>query len=114
MRHVDVSPQAERELEAVLVYSATEFGLAAALRYQTLIDQAFADLAENPTRIGVSAREDLPPGFWLYPIRYSRDRVARDHHVKSASHVVVFRFDDHQVEVLRLLHDAMDIPGRLG
>jgi toxin ParE1/3/4 len=113
LRHVDVSPQAERELVAVLVYSATEFGLAAALRYQILIDQAFADLAENPTRIGVGTRDDVPAGFWLYPIRYSRDHVARDDRVKSASHVVVFRFDDQQVEILRLLHDAMDVPSRL-
>lgn len=114
MRHLDVSLQAQAEIDALLLYSAAKFGLAASLRYLTLIDQAFADLVEGPTRIGVSTRDDIPDGLRLYPIRYSRDRVAKADRVKSASHVIVFRFDDQHVEVLRLLHDAMDFPGRLG
>ena len=73
-----------------------------------------ADLAENPERAGVGRRDDIPADLRLYPFRYSRNRVAPGQRVEDARHVIAFRFDDERVEILRLLHDAMDFPGRLG
>ena len=113
MRVLDVSLQAELEIEEILVHSAAKFGLAAAFRYRILIEQAYSDLLESPTRVGVSAHDDIPKSLRLYPIRHSRDHVARDDRVGTASHVIVFRFDPHRVEILRLLHASMEFPGRL-
>lgn len=33
--------------------------------------------------------------------------------VSPLSDIVVFRFDDSRVEILRVLYDGMDLPGRL-
>jgi len=98
---------------AVRRWSETEFGLAVAQRYLSLIAQAYADLAEKPDRPGVARLPGLSAGFWLYPIRHSLIRIQQDTRLRTARHVVAFRYNDDKVEIARLLHDSMDIPSRL-
>ena len=33
--------------------------------------------------------------------------------MRAPPHIVVFRFDDQMVEIVRLLHEAMDLPRHL-
>ena len=106
MRRVSTSEDADRELVELLSYSAAKFGRAAANRYQTLIYQAFADLAWDPHRPGVRTFGGISSDLHLYPIRYSRNRVAPDQRVDNARHVIAFRFDNQRVEIVHLLHDA--------
>ncbi len=49
------------------------FGHAAALRYERLIEQAIADLADDPARPAAKERSDLLPGVWFYHLAFSRD-----------------------------------------
>lgn len=82
-------------------------------RYRLLLEQAFADLAEDPHRPGARVDPDLPAGLRLYPIRLSRARVSIADRVGRPRHVVVFRLEQDGVVVTRLLDEAMDLPGRV-
>lgn len=113
MRRVTVAIDARMTVAGVLALSRDSFGPAAAKRYRALIEQAYADLAQNPERAGVSRRDDIPADLHLYPIRHSRNRVPAGLRVDKARHVIAFRFDSERVQIVHLLHDAMDFPGRL-
>ncbi|MBJ7484338.1 type II toxin-antitoxin system RelE/ParE family toxin [Brevundimonas sp.] len=113
MRVLDVSIEADQDFDDILTFSAVQFGFAASTRYAALIGQAFNDLTENPARPGTVASDDLPQGIHIYPIRYSRDRVPPPDRVGHPRHVIVFRFDDFAVQIVRILHDAMDFPRHL-
>lgn len=114
MRRIAVAIDARIEVAGALAVSYRDFGLAAAERYRALIQQAYRDLADNPGRPGVTTRPDIPADLRLYPIRHSRARVPIGERVGHPRHVIAFRFDDTKVEIVHLLHDGMDLPGRLG
>ncbi len=114
MRRLDVSEEADFEAEDILHYSEMKFGAVAADRYRLLIQEAYRDLLSNPIRPGVKRLSGGPSDIYLYPIRLSRDRVARADRVSDPRHVIAFRYDDTRVEIVHLLHDAMDLPSRLG
>lgn len=113
MRRLEVSPDAEREIDDLLAYSEMRFGERAADRYRLLIDITLADLLADPKRPGVTAPPDIRAGLRLYPLRHSRARVPAPDRVGQPRHVVAFRFDDARVEIVHLLHDSMDLPARL-
>lgn len=113
MRRLEVSRAAEREIDELLAYSELRFGERAADRYRLLIDVALADLRTEPTRLGVTSLPGIPADLRLYPIRHSRARVASADRVGHPRHVIAFRFDEAKVVVVHLLHDGMDLPGRL-
>lgn len=113
MRVLDVSIEADQDFDDILTFSAVQFGFTASARYAALMDQAFTDLAENPTRPGTAISDDLPPDIRIYPIRHSRDRVPPSVRVGHSRHVIAFRFDDFAVQIVRILHDAMDFPRHL-
>jgi len=114
LRRIEIAIDARLEVAGALAVSYRDFGLAAAERYRVLIQQAYRDLAENPTRTGVSTRPDIPADLRLYPIRHSRARVPAPDRVGRPRHVIAFRYDEARVEIVHLLHDGMDLPGRLG
>ena len=114
MRRLDVSREADLEAEEILRHSEAQFGPAAADRYRLLIQSAYRDIAENPTRPGVSTLRGIPADLRLYPVRHSRHRIAPADRVGQPRHVVAFRFDDARVEIVHLLHESMDLPRRLG
>jgi plasmid stabilization system protein ParE len=92
--------------------SRRAFGEEAATRYRLLIAAAFRELTENPER--PAARIDVGPTetTWLYHLRHVARRQSGAR-VASPRHVIAYRFDDSQVRVLRVLHDAMDIHAHL-
>ncbi len=91
-----------------------QFGHAAALRYETLIDQAIADLADDPARRAAKERPDLLPGVWLYHLASSRAHVPSDQAVKSPRHFVMFRhLQPGVIEIIRILHDSRDLARHL-
>lgn len=98
---------------AIRHWSETEFGPLVAGRYLALIAQAYADLCRKPDQTGASLIPGLREGYWLYPIRNSLAQLRREDRVRTARHVVAFRYDDEKVLIARVLHDAMDIPSRL-
>jgi len=85
-----LAPEAERDLEAIWLYTFEEWGLEQAHRYTDELTEAFAQLAASP---GIATSCD--------PIRkgYRRSRVGR--------HVIYFRLTEYGIAVVRVLHDRM-------
>ncbi len=113
MRKVIVTGEAQSDVKDVLRESRSKFGPLARSRYRLLIQTAYRNLAENPIRPGVKRLSGGPNDIYFYAIRRSRDRVARAERVSGPRHVIAFRYDDTRVEIIHLLHDAMDLPARL-
>ena len=110
-RLVRVTGAARRDLVAVMRWSRREFGEDAALRYDALLTQAFADLAADPERPGSQQRPELATGVRTYHLRFSRNRARSPlGAVRHPRHLVVYRLLDHALEILRILHDARDLP----
>jgi toxin ParE1/3/4 len=95
-------------------WSHQEFGEQAALRYDALITQAFADIRADPLRPGVQQRPELADGILVYHLGVSRGR-ARLYTgvVRRPRHFLVYRLRGRAIELLRVLHDARDIERHL-
>ena len=107
-RTVRLTAAAEADFEEILRWTVGQFGDAQARIYAETLSAALNDLAAGPTVIGARKRDDILKGiFTLHVARKGR----------KGRHFVIFRVGrapDHDViEVLRLLHDAMDLPRHL-
>jgi len=91
-------PRAEDDIADVLAYTLERFGLQQYQRYEQIIEEALVRVARRPD-IGrvVGGRA----GLFLYSIGRRGQR---------ASHQLLYRtLADGRVEILRLLHDSMDV-----
>ena len=86
-----LAPEAERDLEAIWLYTLDEWGLEQANCYTDDLIAAFDQLANNP-RLGTPC-DHIRKG-------YRRGRKGR--------HVICYRITDYGVAVIRVLHDRMD------
>lgn len=109
MRRLIVAPRAQRDIGEVLRTSETNFGVAAADRYRHLILRALEDLRRDPVRVAASRDSRLPEGLWLYHLRHTNGRLEAGARVGRPRHFAVYRHDDRTLELVRLLHDAMDL-----
>jgi toxin ParE1/3/4 len=98
MARVIVSPEARNTLKNIEYYSTQNWGEARAIAYLRQMFHAFDLLAENP-ELG-RYRADLPPPYLAYSV---------------GSHLIVYRYDQpsDQVQVLTLLHPAMDVSAQV-
>ena len=107
-----IAGPAQRDITFALTWSGDTFGAAARTRYERLIARALlAITATDP--LGSRDAPEIGTGVRLYHLRGSRrdgdDRPA----VASPRHFLVYRREDGDVVVLlRLLHDASDLPSR--
>ena len=107
---IRIAAPALNDIGNIWMWTVERFGHAAATRYETLIEQAIADLADNPDCPAVRERTDSLPGLWSYHLAFSRTHVADDQAVKSPRHFVMFRqLQPGIVEILRILHDSSDL-----
>ncbi|KJZ52949.1 type II toxin-antitoxin system RelE/ParE family toxin [Pseudomonas sp. C 49-2] len=106
-----ISNAARADIVDILRLSQTQFGDQARQRYQALILTALQALASTPYCIGSHDRDELAPGLRSYHLTYSRQQVKHPHgRVKSPRHIVFYRVaNDALIEVVRLLHDAMEV-----
>ena len=111
MRQLDVARNARRDIDMLLWESRSRHGARAADRYRRLINAAFADLREEPSR--PSANRFEATELWLYALRSSARRLAAVDRVSDPPHVIAYRFDDERVRIIRVLHEAMDLPRHL-
>ena len=105
---VRLTAAAEADFEEILRWTADQFGEAQARIYAETISAALNDLAAGPTGVGTRKRDDILKGiFTLHVARKGR----------NGRHFVMFRVgrapDGKLIEVLRLLHDAMDLQRHL-
>ncbi len=99
---------AEQDYREILHWTLANFGKRRAGTYAKTVTNALHDLAHGPAIIGVRRREDIGPGIHTL-------HVARKG--RKGRHFVVFRIDfsrgENVIDVLRLLHDSMDLPHHL-
>ena len=105
---VRLTAAAEADFEEILRWTQEQFGEAQARIYAGTVSAALNDLAAGPNVIGARKRDDILKGIFTL-------HVARKGH--KGRHFVMFRVgrtpDGDVIDVLRLLHDAMDLPRHL-
>jgi toxin ParE1/3/4 len=102
---VRLSESAEHDYREILGWTQSQFGPQQAKIYADTIASALRDLGAGPSLIEAKPREDIGPGIHTL-------HVARKG--RKGRHFVLFRIAPSQVQqtidVLRLLHDRMDLP----
>ena len=91
-----LAPEAERDMQAIWLYTLEEWGLEQANRYADELTDAFAQLAESPKM--ATPCDHIRKG-------YRRSRVGR--------HAIYFRVTDYGIAVIRVLHGRMNAPSHL-
>ena len=91
MAKVIISPTAKRELKNIGIYTEKQWGTLQRKRYLDRLDNRIQLLADQPT-LG-KQRHNLPGA----PYSFHEGR-----------HVIFFRIIQNGIEVIRVLHDAMD------
>jgi toxin ParE1/3/4 len=111
VRHVwtiRLAAAAEQDFREILRWTAENFGRGQARAYARTLSTALHDLARGPSIMGARLREDIDPGIRIL-------HVARKG--RKGRHLVVFRVapppSEPAIDVLRLLHDSMDLPRHL-
>ena len=107
-RPVRLTAAAEADFRGIVRWTAERFGDAQARAYAEILVAALTDLAQGPAVVGARERDDIDSGlFTLHVARGGR----------RGRHFVVFRIgrqrDRDVIEVLRIVHDAMDVPRHL-
>jgi toxin ParE1/3/4 len=102
---VRLAHAAEADLSAIVAWTATHFGATQAQKYAEVLTLAITALHDGPNVVGVKTRDDIAHGIKSL-------HVARMGH--KGSHFVVFRaVADNTIDVLRVLHESMDLPRHL-
>ena len=98
---IRVANQAEQDFFEIVRWSAANYGQLKAVEYAETLSLAIGALAGGPEVLGVKCREDIGKGILTI-------HVAREG--RKGRHFVVFRVGgSNMIDVLRLLHDSMDL-----
>lgn len=93
--------QAERDIADILAWTEEHFSRQQADFYAEILTSALATLFDGPDAIGAKERDDILPGIRVL-------HVARQG--KRGRHYIVFRSEEAcRIDVLRILHDSMDL-----
>ena len=101
---VRLGRQAEQDYVEILQWATKTFGEGQARTYAETRARAIEALEEGPDVLGARARDDIQPGIRTLHVA-SQGRAGR--------HFVVFLVAGSVIDVLRLLHDSMDLPRHL-
>ena len=96
MAEYRLSPAAERDLEAIWIYTAQHWGVEQAHRYTDSLMAVFAELAQSPKL--APACDHIRPGY--------RRRALEQH-------MIYFRITSYGIVVIRILHERMDVSRHL-
>ncbi len=99
---VRLTATAEADFQSIIAWTSEQFGDRQAVVYAETLSAAIAALSAGPTAVGSRERREIGKGLFTL-------HVARDS--RKGRHFLLFRVgsNEHQIEVLRLLHDAMDL-----
>ncbi|MDR3423752.1 MAG: type II toxin-antitoxin system RelE/ParE family toxin [Alphaproteobacteria bacterium] len=99
--NIHLGSEAEKDFVRILRYTKNTFGERQAAIYKTTILKAFAALAFGPDVPGSSSRDEILQGIrTLHVARKGR----------RGRHFVMYRAEEkHVIEVVRILHDAMEL-----
>lgn len=102
-----LTPLAAEDLRQILRHSSEQFGEKQARRYGELIRKAIGKVADKPERANTRTRKELGDGIRSFAIAVVAERIG------AARHILYFRKVSGGVEILRILHDAMDPSRRI-
>jgi toxin ParE1/3/4 len=105
---VRLAATAETDYRQIVRWTAENFGPLQARTYANTLSSALQALTAGPATVGAKERTDIGPQLWTL-------HVAR--HQRKGRHFVLFRVGasapQNVVDVLRLLHDSMDLERHL-
>lgn len=105
---IQLAKAAQEDIAHILEWTVHAFGTLGLKRYEALIQTTLSDLAADPARVGVRARDDIGQSICTYHLASSRKRISTGSQVAKPRHLIIFRVVGDAVQVARLLHDAMD------
>lgn len=94
---IELRPRALEDLEEIYQFSLEHWGRERAESYMRSIDEGLRQLLDHP-RLG-QCRDEVVPGILAFRV---------------LSHVIFYRYDQDRIGVIRVLHQAMDLPGAFG
>ena len=101
---VRLGQQAEQDYVEILQWTLKTFGEGQVSTFAETLALAIAALEGGPDILGARARDDIQTGIrTLHVARQGR----------AGRHFVVFRAAGSDIDVLRVLHDSMDLPRHL-
>jgi toxin ParE1/3/4 len=92
MTEVRLSPQAISDLDEIWDYTAKQWNIDQAETYLRTLEATFQLLATHP-HLGRSI-DDIRQGYFKFPV---------------ASHLLIFRVQENQIEIMRILHKSSDV-----
>lgn len=105
---VRMPPQACTDIADTLRFTEVRLGESAKNRYQDLLQETLLALAVQPTLVGSQMRDELSPGLRSLHLSFNVLQMT-DGRVIRPRHIVFYRTGTDQiVEILRVLHDAME------
>lgn len=115
VRRVRLTADAEADITRILSDSERLFGRAARRRYDLLLRAALKDMGADSRRAGVRVRSDLGPHLHAYHLHHSREQARlAGALVRRPRHILIFTISDpDRLDVVRVLHDSMDIARHL-
>lgn len=91
-----LSAMAKTDLKEIGRYTQRHWGREQRLKYLALLDACFTELAANPNSGKDSSA--IRSGYRCYP---------------AGSHLVFYRLAGNRIEIIRILHQSMEIGSRL-
>lgn len=108
---LEVGDDAKADILKILQWSVSNFGPDVRDGYRALIETVLTSIARDPNLPGSHDRDDIRPDIRTVHLRSGRDRVSPGvRRIASPRHFVVYRKVGEVVQVVRLLHDAMNLP----
>lgn len=103
---VRLATAAERDFQGILEWTGEQFGEIQVRVYADAIIEALEALASGPEAARAKPRSEILPG--LFSLHITRGG-------RKGRHLILFRVDRQRmiIEVLRLLHDSMDLARHL-
>ncbi len=99
--HVQLAIEAEKDLLRIVEYTQDNFGYKQAVTYRNIIVTALALLENGPNILGSLTKDEISHGMRCL-------HVARGK--RHGRHIILYRAASNNcIEVIRILHDAMDI-----
>lgn len=103
--NVELAPEAKNDFADIIRWTRKEFGERQVQIYGATIKESLQALHAGPSIIGVKQRDDIGAG--IHALHIARNG-------RKGRHFILFRIvQPHTVEVLRILHDSMDLSARL-
>ena len=102
---IRLADQVELDLQEIALWTVENFGSRQADEYLDTVMLAIEALCDGPAILGARERNDIGPGICVLPVSRSG---------RKGRHLVVFKAAHEQtIDVLRLLHERMDLAKHL-